>query len=439
MAESVHTMKPKEARDQNSLGVAALFAGIGGVELGMHRTGGFHTELFAENDAGACAVLNDRFTAQNHGDIRDLTKLPRGVSVLTAGFPCQDLSQAGRTRGIRGQQSGLVSHVFKLLRSNPLNWVVIENVPFMLQLERGGGIRYLTRELEQLGYHWAYRVIDTRAFGLPQRRRRVFLVASQCGDPAKVLFRADAIGISEDIAAPADAFGFYWTEGNRGLGWAPGAVPTLKGGSGLGIPSPPAVWLKGKGIFTPSIEVAERLQGFPAGWTKAAARATKDSLRWKLVGNAVTVDVAEWVAEGIVGAQVRRRDLKSRPQATDAGWSTAGLGGPGTDPWSVDVSEFPERRPLQDIGDFLGADRKPLSLRATAGFINRFAASRLRKPEGFLEALRLHHAQMLEIDARRGSFSARRSAGCPRARAYGGPGGEDTDSDQRHPTIVGRR
>src|SRR5207248_8666113 len=101
---------------------------------------------------------------------------------------------------------------------------------------------YLTTRLEKLGFDWAYRVVDACSFGVPQRRKRVVLVASKSEDPRTVLFADDAgerlFSLREDSAC-----GFYWTEGLRGLGWAIDAVPTLKGGSTIGIPSPPAIWL----------------------------------------------------------------------------------------------------------------------------------------------------------------------------------------------------
>ena len=102
-------------------------------------------------------------------------------------------------------------------------------------------MRYLADELEARGYCWAYRLVDTRAFGLPQRRQRVILIASKTEDPRTVLFADDAEPFDPGFS-PNRWCGFYWTEGSRGLGWAVDAVPTLKGGSTIGIPSPPAIW-----------------------------------------------------------------------------------------------------------------------------------------------------------------------------------------------------
>ena len=127
------------------LRIAGLFAGIGGIELGMHRAG-HESVLLCEIDAAATSVLRMRFPdVPIKRDVRELERLPN-VELVAAGFPCQDLSQAGRTAGIRGRNSGLVEEVFRLLRDAPsVQWLLLENVPFMLQLDRGGAMRYLTR------------------------------------------------------------------------------------------------------------------------------------------------------------------------------------------------------------------------------------------------------------------------------------------------------
>ena len=251
--------------------IAGLFAGIGGVELGFQRALGHDVEttMFCEWWEPAKQVLLTRFAdVEVHPDIRELRDLPSEANVVTAGFPCTDLSQAGRTAGITGQNSGLVSHVFDALRlagqSRALPTLVIENVPNMLALNRGRAMEYLIEEIEALGYRWAYRVVDSRFTGVPQRRRRVLLVASVDLDPRAVLFADDA-GPRPAADLADDAFGFYWTEGRGGLGWAQDAVPTLKGGSTIGIPSPPAIWVPGgpvgRRLIKPGIEDAEALEG----------------------------------------------------------------------------------------------------------------------------------------------------------------------------------
>ena len=119
--------------------------------------------------------------------------------------------------------------------------LLLENVRNMLYLDKGEAMRFLVEEIEALGYRWAYRLVDSRFTGTPQRRQRVIFLASQDLDPCSVLF-ADEAGEPPESHFKDNAFGFYWTEGLRGLGWARDATPTLKAGSTIGIPSPPAIW-----------------------------------------------------------------------------------------------------------------------------------------------------------------------------------------------------
>jgi DNA (cytosine-5)-methyltransferase 1 len=362
------------------LRVAGLFAGIGGLELGLARAG-HHTELLCELEPGAVAVLRRRFPkVPVHEDVTTLGRLPRDVNLVVAGFPCQDLSQAGLTKGLGGQQSSLVDHVFRLLRKQDIPWVVLENVPFMLQLARGNAIRHVTGQLETLGYSWAYRVIDTRAFGLPQRRERVFIVASKERSPAAMLFEASRRP-REAAAASSVACGFFWTEGLRGLGWAIDAVPTLKGGSTIGIPSPPAIWMPDGRFVTPDIRDAERLQGFDPDWSLPAADVGRSSHRWKLVGNAVSVPVAEWIGTRL-DAKTTWRPALPIPFDRRAAWPRAAFSDDG-DAWAVEVSTWPVAEPAPRLEDFLQFATKPLSQRALEGFWSRLSRGNLKRPAAF--------------------------------------------------------
>jgi len=273
--------------------VAALFAGIGGLERGLHKAG-HETLMTCEIWDPAISVLAAQFPGTpNHADVAKLKSLPAKTELLTAGFPCQDLSQAGMTAGIDGKRSGLVGHVFRLLDRRRIPVVLLENVPFMLQLDKGSAMNRLTRAFEDRGYRWAYRTVNSLGF-LPQRRERVFFIASHCDlDPAAVLFADDVTPPTPLTKLNTHAHGFYWTEGTRGLGWAADAVPTLKNGSTVGIPSPPAILMPDGRIIKPDIRDFERLQGFDAGWTASAP----ERLRWSLVGNAVTVSVAAWLGQ----------------------------------------------------------------------------------------------------------------------------------------------
>lgn len=372
--------------------MVGLFAGIGGLELGLSRHG-WRTELLCEVEPGAQAVLTARFPETPlHPDITRLRALPEGTELVAAGFPCQDLSQAGRTAGITGSRSGLVDEVFRLVRrKRGPRWLLIENVPFMLQLGRGAAMHHITDALAELGYTWAYRVVDARSFGLPQRRNRVLMLASRTEDPRPVLFADDAgprtVGDPEH-----DPCGFYWTEGVRGLGWAVNAVPTLKGGSGLGIASPPAVRLPSGEIVTPGISDGERLQGFEPGWTAPALEMPgfRQGHRWKLVGNAVSVRMADWV-----GARLSAPGdpiTHDRPLPPDKPWPVAAWGHAGH-AYGVPVSTWPVHEPYENLSDFL-TEARLLSARATAGFLRRTGMGTLRFPDGFLDDVQSHLVRM---------------------------------------------
>jgi DNA (cytosine-5)-methyltransferase 1 len=365
--------------------VAGLFAGVGGIEIGLEKAGHDAT-LLCEVDPAAQDVLRRRFPGVRLvPDVRELERLPKSVDLLTAGFPCQDLSQVGTTRGIRGRKSGLVRHVFRLVEADRPQWVLLENVPFLLNLQKGRGMAYVVRELQRLGYSWAYRVIDTRAFGIPQRRERLFILASLNDDPSRVLFTGDKPKQNE-VSGRKIAHGFYWTEGNRGLGWAVDSIPTLKGGSTLGIPSPPAIWFPDGQFGTPDIRDAERLQGFPAGWTKAAELHSRPSHRWTLVGNAVSVPVARWIGQMLNGYATGDTPTGEVLLAR-APWPKAAFGGPRVPRHAVDASTWPVPPKTNHLHEFLRYEAKPLSQRAAEGFKNRLFNSSLRRPVEFDRAL----------------------------------------------------
>ena len=377
--------------------ISGLFAGIGGLERGLAR-GGHQTVLLCENDPSASAVLGHRFSdVKLHDDVCTLKSLPKKTTLVVAGFPCQDLSQAGKTAGIEGARSGLVGEVVRLIEQQRTPWVLLENVPFMLQLSAGRAMDVIASAFEYLGYRWAYRVVDSRAFGLPQRRRRVYFLASLEGDPREVLFADDTDEQDERGDFRSVACGFYWTEGIRGLGWAVDAVPTLKGGSALGIPSAPAIVLPNGEVGTPDIRDAERLQGFPTDWTKVVESVARPSARWKLVGNAVNVRAAEWIGKrlakpGAVG------DFRVRPLVSTKSWPTAAWN-LGNGRVQVEASEWPVKRTYQSLDNFLRHPLVPLSIKATSGFLGRAERGGLRFPPDFLKTLRDHLATMHETQA----------------------------------------
>jgi len=368
---------------------AGLFAGIGGFELGLTHAG-CEVALLCENWPPARAVLEARFPrVPLAGDIRELKTLPKEVNLVCAGFPCQDLSSVGEKEGIRGARSSLVGEVFRLLKRSAVEWVILENVPFMLQLNRGQAMHAITSSLEQLGYTWTYRILDSQAFGVPHRRRRVYLVAARNADPRGVLLVDDAPPLPPREPTLDVPLGFYWTEGTYAVGLAVDAIPPLKNGSTIGIPSPPAILVPDGRVVLPDIRDGERLQGFHADWTKPAETVARPSLRWSLVGSAVTVNVVRWLTQRLLNPADYRAPAGSPIQRGEK-WPTASWGRNGKR-YRADVSAAPVR-PEKTVGlrDFLQYPTKPLSARATMGFVKRARVGGLQFPAEFLRALERH-------------------------------------------------
>lgn len=370
----------------NKMHVAGLFSGIGGFELAFSQAG-FANSLLVEIDPVARAVLEARFPGcLLLPDVAQVDEIPSQTTVLTAGFPCQNLSMAGDKTGIGGAKSGIVEKMFELIDRSNVPTVLIENVYFMLQLDRGNGMRRLVEKFESLGYKWAYRVIDTIGFGLPQRRRRVYMLASRTIDPRTVLFSDETKALSPIEATLKSPLGFYWTEGRSGVGITVDAIPPLKVGSALGIPSAPAVLFPDGEVLTPSISACECLQGFPSGWISTNAPKPEKGPEWRLIGNAVSVPVVRWIAERLKTPgkilEFPTSNMAEGQRWPNAGWNV------GAGRTSVRASDRPISVDMPTIATYRDASWSRLSDRALNGFISRAEQGRLRMPAGFLEALR---------------------------------------------------
>lgn len=408
-----------------SLEITAVFAGIGGLELGLHKAG-HRTSLFCECDPEATAVLASRFPGVRIAfDVRRTDELVENISgrsdLLTAGFPCSDLSQAGLTRGFAGGRSSLIRETMDLLRKRPFPRVLLENVPNWRHLHRGAYLAEVIAALEGMGYRWAYRTIDARSFGLPQRRKRIFLYATLEGDPRDVLFHGNEPDPGEEaIALDRAAHGFYWTEGSRGLGWGEDCIPTLKGGSAIGIPAPPAILLSDLSVITPDIRDGERLQGFTADWTnlqllppRFQSAKFNQRKRWLVVGNAVNVAVSFWIGERLAHPQKYDGEA-GEPLLQADGWPEAAHYD-GRTRRRFRLSAWPVRGERQSLAKFLQFPGRLLSLRATSGFFSRARESRLRFAPGFLAAI-LRHLRRMEAEPRLASRMVRDEVIPSRAR-----------------------
>ena len=185
------------------MNAVSLFSGVGGFDLALERNG-IPVVASVEIDKKARGVLARHFpNAQLFSDVKEVTGgqlrdagFVPDDGVITGGFPCQDLSVAGRRAGLAGERSGLFWEIVRLAAELEPRWLVLENVPGLLSSNGGRDMGIVLGALGELGYGFAYRVLDAQYFGVAQRRRRVFIVGC-LGDggsaPGEVLALRDGV------------------------------------------------------------------------------------------------------------------------------------------------------------------------------------------------------------------------------------------------------
>ncbi len=157
------------------LTVGSLFAGIGGFDLGLERTGGFEIKWQVEINAYSLDILARHWPdAKRYGDIREVNWLEvESVDVLCGGFPCQDISNAGNRAGIDGDRSGLWSEYVNAIRMVEPRYVIVENVAALL----GRGMGRVIGDLAEIGYDAEWDCIPASSIGAHHHRDRVWIVA----------------------------------------------------------------------------------------------------------------------------------------------------------------------------------------------------------------------------------------------------------------------
>jgi DNA (cytosine-5)-methyltransferase 1 len=398
----------------------SFFAGIGGFDLGFSRAG-FESAFHCEKDSFCASVLRRHWretpcfpdvSLLQAADIPD-------ADVWCGGFPCQDVSVArgwlGRD-GLGGKNTGLFYPFLNLVRARLPLVVLMENVTGLLSAHQGRDFAFILQSFHDAGYGVAWRILNTRYFGAPQSRPRVYICAwRQSAQKAfDVLFEEGAtvhpesqrLGFLRETkcaktgaSVPEVAFCLAATSGRHtGTDWSRSYV----------------AYTKQVRRLTPT--ECERLQGFPTGWTLPSddfhsSDDEIDTLRYHAIGNAVSVPVVEWVAERIgtkLAAKEREPVGKKDPWADlhyaldrvpDFGFRRASKielpkifnrdnappikwmsGGISSDRFTLfaPVSAAPERKRrssfVQILDDDKPASRYFLSANAAAGILRRVAS-----------------------------------------------------------------
>lgn len=316
-----------------ALTFGSLFTGIGGFDLGFERAG-MHCLWQCEIDRYCGEVLTRHWPdVTRYEDVRTITREnAESVDVICGGFPCQDVSVAGKRAGLAEERSGLWFEFARVISELKPRWVVIENVPGLLSSNQGQDFETVLSALVEFGYGVSWRILDAQFFGVPQRRRRVFVVGSLGnGLFAEVLFERGGVcgntsqggkegpeysgtvancittregqRMNETIETLIPVMMEYGNDRAIGIDVA----PTLKTAAAKSPLIPAMVENGYKQIFefgkTPTMKGVRkltptecaRLQGFPDDWNDNVS----DTQRYKQFGNAVAVPVAEWIGKRI--------------------------------------------------------------------------------------------------------------------------------------------
>ena len=251
----------------------SLFSGIEAASAAWHDLG-WTPVGFSEIEPFPCAVLAHRFpNVRNYGDVtkyKEWDIQPGSVDVVVGGSPCQAFSVAGLRRGLDDPRGNLTLTYLGVVAHLRPRWVVWENVPGVLSIDGGRVLGAFLGALGQLGYRWAYRVLDAQHFGVPQRRRRIFVVAS-LGDgahPGSVLFEPESLrgnpakghkarkGSAATAGAGVDECGLQRTVGTLCADTHPGAYSGQDAYTGRLIPHATDLVCAASPVRTPHSVVA---------------------------------------------------------------------------------------------------------------------------------------------------------------------------------------
>ena len=266
-----------------------LFSGIGGFSLGFQRAGYQFTEhYFSEIDKHAIANYKYNFPhAINLGDITTIRSTDlTGIDIITFGSPCQDFSLAGRRKGLAGSKSSLIQHTIALITDIRPSIFIWENVKGAFSSNAGADFWAIIQAFANIGgYRLEWQLLNT-SWLLPQNRERIYLIGHLAGRSTPRVF---PIGeITKDSSKKTRNIYDYSRTILRGYKNSTSTGSFIK-------------TKDNKIRYLTEIE-CERLQGFPDNWTQygdynGRIKRISKTQRYKLIGNAVTVDIVELIAK----------------------------------------------------------------------------------------------------------------------------------------------
>ena len=266
-----------------------LFSGIGGFSLGFQRAGYQFTEhYFSEIDKHAIANYKNNFPNAKH--IGDITTIHGGdfrdIDIITFGSPCQNFSTAGKREGLKGAKSSLIQHAIALIADIRPSVFVWENVKGAFSSNAGADFWAILQAFANIGgYRLEWQLLNT-SWVLPQNRERIYLVGHLAGRSECGVFPIREIA-KDSFKKTRNVYDYSRT-----------ILRGYKNSTSTGS----FIKTKDNKIrYLTEIE-CERLQGFPDNWTqygnyKGDIKPIARTQRYKLIGNAVTVDIVTMIAK----------------------------------------------------------------------------------------------------------------------------------------------
>jgi DNA (cytosine-5)-methyltransferase 1 len=292
-------------------------SGIGGIDLGFERAG-FAASFQCEVNTFCLSILEKHWpTVPKATNIKGISNATIPYSeVWAGGFPCQDVSlaRAGKRDGLKGTRSGLFHEFARLIGEGRPRVVLLENVHGLLNSHKGQDFAVVIHALAELGYAVGWRVLNSKNFGVPQSRQRIYIVGcyQDRSGPAKILFESECS--SGDASASEAAEEESLSPFKRIIRTASGERPVVQAIAyclcACSARHTGTDWSRtyisyphlGK-ARRPTPDECEGIMGFPKDWTIPTEVKYKeddlDSLRYHALGNAVTPPVAEWLAKRI--------------------------------------------------------------------------------------------------------------------------------------------
>lgn len=332
---------PNDSSPKGKYRLNSFFAGIGGFDIGFERKG-FTTQFLCEINPFCNEVLDTHWpTVKKATDICSIeAKDIPDADVWCGGFPCQDISVArGKSKrlGLEGTRSGLFYQYAALIEKKMPKVVIIENVEGLFNSNGGRDFGVILQRMTSMGYAVAWRLLNSRYFGVPQSRPRVYLCCWKAAPQSALRVMFDTTGAHKTSTERKD----FITEASRPDEYpkVPKVAYCLAATSGrhTGTDWSRTYIVCDDGVRRMTPKEYERLQGFPDFWTLPADYDVNDddtdTLRYTAVGNAVSVPVVEWVADRVrlqlddaKSTRMSRDDIQSFvPEFSKSAWSTEKL------------------------------------------------------------------------------------------------------------------